>query len=64
LPVQHNGAHFPWRAYSKLTSDAEFRKQVTEKVGLGFEFPLENAPIGRNGRKTQVGAAEELAVSY
>jgi integrase len=51
-------------AYSKLTSDAEFRKQVTEKVGLGFELPLENAPIGRSGRKTQFGAVEEMAVSY
>ena len=28
-------------SYSKLKDDVEFRKQVVEKVGLGFELPSE-----------------------
>ncbi|MGB8685198.1 MAG: hypothetical protein WCD12_20130 [Candidatus Binatus sp.] len=41
-----------------------FRKQVVEKVGLGFEFRFETVVGGLNGRKIEVGATEELAVSY
>ena len=52
-------------SYSKLKDDAEFRKQVAEKVGLGFELPVSrNAVIGPNGPKIEVGAVEELAVNY
>ncbi|MFZ0523390.1 MAG: hypothetical protein WAN14_21030 [Candidatus Acidiferrales bacterium] len=50
--------------YSKLRDDAEFRKQVAEKVGLGFELPSENALVGPNGPKIEVGPVEELAVNY
>ena len=51
-------------SYSKLKDDAEFRKQVAEKVGLGFELPSEKAVVGPNGPKIEVGAVEELAVNY
>ena len=42
----------------------EFRKQVAEKVGLGFEPPSEKAVIGPNGPKIEVRAVEEFAVIY
>jgi integrase len=49
--------------YSKLKDDAEFRKQVAEKVGLSFELPSEKAVVGPKGPKIEVGAVEELAVN-
>ena len=50
-------------SYSKLKYDVEFRKQVVEKVGLGFELPLANTVVGPNGPKLEVGPVEELAVN-
>jgi integrase len=50
-------------SYSKLKDDAGFRKQVAEKVGLGFELPSENTVVGPNGPKLEVGPFEELAVN-
>ena len=50
-------------SYSKLKDDVEFRKQVAEKVGLGFELPSEKAVVGPNGPKLEVGPIEELAVN-
>jgi hypothetical protein len=50
--------------YSKLRDEAEFRKRVAEKVGLGFEFPSENVVVGSNGPKIEVGPVEGLAVNY
>ncbi len=50
-------------SYSKLKDDVEFRKQVVEKVGLGFEILSENPVIGPNGPKIEVGVAEEVAVN-
>jgi hypothetical protein len=37
-------------SYSKLKYDVEFRKQVVEKVGLGFELPSANTVVGPNVR--------------
>jgi integrase len=51
-------------SYSKLKYDVEFRKQVVEKVGLGFGLPFETAAVGPNGPKLEVGPVEELAVNY
>jgi hypothetical protein len=51
-------------SYSKLKDDAEFRKQVAEKVGLGFELPSEKVVVGLNGPKLEVGPVQELAVNY
>ena len=45
-------------SYSKLKYDVEFRKQVVEKVGLGFELPSEKAVIAPNGPKLKVGPIE------
>lgn len=50
-------------SYSKLKDDVEFRKQVVEKVGLGFEIPSEKPVVGPNGPKIEVGVAEEVAVN-
>ena len=50
-------------SYSKLRDDEEFRKQITNKVGLGFELPSEKAVVGPNGPKIEVGVVEELAVN-
>ena len=50
-------------SYSKLKYDVEFRKQVVEKVGLGFELPSANTALGPNGPKLEVGPIEELAVN-
>jgi len=46
-------------SYSKLRDDADFRKQVAEKV----RTPSENAVVGSNGPKIEVGPFEELAVN-
>jgi integrase len=50
--------------YSKLRDDVGFRKQVAEKVGLGFEISPESAVVGPNGPKIEAGTVEELAVNY
>jgi integrase len=50
-------------SYSKVRDDVEFRKQVANKVGLGFELPSEKAVVGLNGPKIEVGAVEEVAVN-
>jgi hypothetical protein len=39
--------------YDKIRHDVEFRKEVAEKVGLGFELPLEKLVVGPNGPKIQ-----------
>ena len=49
--------------YSKLKEDVEFRQDWTTRIGLGFELPSEKAPIGPNGRRFEVGAVEEVAVT-
>ena len=51
-------------SYSKLKDDVEFRKQVAEKAGLGFELPLGKPLLDRMDRKIEVGVVEELAVNY
>jgi hypothetical protein len=42
-------------SYSKLTSDADFRRQAAEEIDLGFQLPLESPIIGPNGPKIDVG---------
>ena len=32
-------------AYSKLSGDVEFRKNCSEKIGLGFELPASNVDV-------------------
>jgi hypothetical protein len=50
--------------YSKLRDDVGLRKQVAEKVGMGFEVSPESAVVGPNGPKIEAGTVEELAVNY
>ena len=50
--------------YDMVRRNLEFRKEVAEKAGLGFELPVENRVIGRNGRKTEVAFDFEMAVNY
>ena len=50
-------------SYSKLKNDVNFRAQVAEKVGLGFELTPGKAAVGPNGPKIEVGAVQELAVN-
>jgi integrase len=44
--------------YAKLFEDVEFRKEVVDSVGLGFEIPRENAPFVRKVRRN---LREEIA---
>jgi integrase len=46
--------------YDRLRDDFDFRKQVIETVGLGFEVPASLVPIVP---KSEVGPEKEIAVS-
>lgn len=46
--------------YDRLRDDFEFRKQVVEKIGLGFEIPSSLVP---NVPSSEVAREEEIAVS-
>jgi|SRR5580704_6672401 hypothetical protein len=37
--------------YDKIRHDVEFRKEVAEKAGLGFELPSQKPVVGPNGPK-------------
>jgi integrase len=47
-------------AYSKLKLDLEFRKQVAERVGLGFDLPSQKTVIGPNGPKIETEPVPEM----
>lgn len=56
--------------YDKVREDARFRREVTERAGLGFEIPSLVPPkkskrsvIGPNGPKTEVEVVHALAVN-
>jgi integrase len=49
--------------YSKLKQDVAFRKEVAERIGVGFELPSKNVVVGPNGPKPEVGDVELLAVN-
>jgi hypothetical protein len=49
--------------YSKLKDDVAFRKEVVERIGLGFELPPPKVVVGPNGPKIEVGDVELLAVN-
>jgi hypothetical protein len=40
--------------YSKLKLDVAFRQEVTLRIGLGFELPVENGVIGPNGLRSSM----------
>jgi integrase len=49
--------------YDQMREDVEFRKQVVESVGLGFEIPASTPSIVPNVPKLTVEEAQEVAVS-
>jgi integrase len=49
--------------YSKLKDDLEFRKEVTARVGLGFELPSKKTVVGLNGPKIETKPLQEMAAS-
>jgi integrase len=56
--------------YSKLKNDVEFRREVAEKIGLGFEISVQVrqqncsfGPIGPNQEKGPVGEAQQALVN-
>src|SRR5580704_12395416 len=49
--------------YDKIRHDVEFRKEVAEKAGLGFELPTKVVAIGPNGAKTESKSVLQLPAS-
>jgi integrase len=49
--------------YDKIRQDVAFRKEVAERIGLGFELPSKNVVVGPNGPKTKSEPVLEMAAS-
>jgi integrase len=49
--------------YDKIRRDVNFRKDVAERAGFGFELPSEKAPIAPNAPKIAIGVFQEVAVN-
>jgi hypothetical protein len=49
--------------YDKIGHDVEFRKEVAEKAGLGFELPIEKPVVGPNGPKIENAVEMEMSVN-
>lgn len=49
--------------YSRLKDDPESRREVTVRVGLGFELPPSNTVVGPNGPKIKTEAFQQIAAS-
>jgi integrase len=49
--------------YSQLENNIKFRKEVAERIGLGFELPSKNAVVGPNELKTESEPVLEMAAS-
>jgi hypothetical protein len=49
--------------YDKIRHDVEFRKEVAEKAGLGFELPSNKPVVGPNGPKRTEAPDVQLAVN-
>lgn len=49
--------------YSQLESNIQFRKEVAEKIGLGFELPSQKAVVGPNGPKRTEMPDSQLVAS-
>jgi hypothetical protein len=49
--------------YSQLENNIKFRKEVAERIGLGFDLPPQNTVVGPDGPKVEVAASEEVAVN-
>lgn len=49
--------------YSQLETNVKFRKEVAERIGLGFELPSKKAVVGPNGPKIKSEPVLEMAAS-
>src|SRR5258708_1112565 len=49
--------------YSRVRDDLRYRKLVAEQVGIGFELPIQAAPIVPNVPKSGFAVEVEVAVS-
>jgi hypothetical protein len=49
--------------YSRVRDDLRYRKSVAEQVGIGFELPIQAAPIVPNVPKSGFAVEVEVAVS-
>jgi hypothetical protein len=49
--------------YDKIRHDVAFRKEVAERIGLGFVLPSEKAVVGPNGPKIKSEPVLEMAAS-
>ena len=49
--------------YDKIRHDVAFRKEVAERIGLGFELPAKNTVVGLNGPKIKSEPVLEMAAS-
>jgi hypothetical protein len=49
--------------YDKAKNDVQFRKEVAERAGLGFELPAEKSVVGPNGPKIENAVVLEMAAS-
>jgi len=49
--------------YDTIRHDMEFRKEVAEKAGLGFELPVEKPVVGPNGPKIENEVEMEMSVN-
>jgi len=51
------------RHLRKLKEDVKFRQEVTNRIGLGFELVVQKPFVGLNGRKVELEAVPEVAVT-
>jgi integrase len=49
--------------YSQLENNIKFRKEVAERIGLGFDLPPKKAVVGPNGPKINSEPVLEMATS-
>ncbi len=49
--------------YDKIRHDVEFRREVAEKAGVGFELPSEKSVVGPNGPKIENEVVLEMTAS-
>jgi hypothetical protein len=49
--------------YSQVRDDLKYRKLVAEQVGIGFELPIQTAPVVPNVPKSGFAVEVEAAVN-
>jgi hypothetical protein len=49
--------------YSQVRDDLKYPKLVAEQVGIGFELPVQTAPVVPNVPKSEFAVETEVAVN-